>query len=199
MRLSSSGFFFNWPHLGFCLISYVFLEFCFKFAELFKFKIHLVQLALLAGKKIFFADTRDKAYILYMYTVFIITITLWDMANFKKLLCMYPFVSLPYRDKWKLYSVLSVYLCLRWWDHILTYDITIIQYNKHVITAYITALQCLRTLVLPKGRGGMSFGRLKYIIKKTVVYFCFLVIELVLWLMVLIRILHYGPKCMHNL
>jgi hypothetical protein len=28
------------------------------------------------------------------------------------------------------------------------------------------ALHCLRTLVPPKGRGGMHFGRLKYIIKK---------------------------------
>jgi hypothetical protein len=43
-----------------------------------------------------------------------------------------------------------------------------VSYNtgKPVITVYITALQCLRTLVPPKGRGGMSFGRLKYIIKK---------------------------------
>jgi hypothetical protein len=47
-----------------------------------------------------------------------------------------------------------------------TYNITIIQYIKNVMTAYITALQCLRTLVPPKGQGGMSFGRLKYIIYK---------------------------------
>jgi hypothetical protein len=46
-----------------------------------------------------------------------------------------------------------------------TYDITIIQYIKNTITAYITALQCQRILVPPKGGGGMSFGRLKYIIK----------------------------------
>jgi hypothetical protein len=37
---------------------------------------------------------------------------------------------------------------------------------KPVITAYIIALQCLGTLVPPKGRGGMSSGRLKYIILK---------------------------------
>jgi hypothetical protein len=69
----------------------------------------------------------------------------------------------------KLYSV---YLFIYAYDSEIihtTYDITIIQYIKNVITAYITALQCLRTLVPPKGRGGMSLGRLKYIIKK--VYF----------------------------
>jgi hypothetical protein len=39
---------------------------------------------------------------------------------------------------------------------------------KNVITTEINALQCLRirTLVPPKGRGGMYSGRLKYTIKK---------------------------------
>jgi hypothetical protein len=70
---------------------------------------------------------------------------------------MHPYVSLLY----------SVYLFIYAYDSEIiytTYDITIIQYIKHVITAYITVLQCLQTLVPPKGRGGMSFGRLKYII-----------------------------------
>ncbi len=38
---------------------------------------------------------------------------------------------------------------------------------KNVITTEMNALQCLQTLVPPKGRGGMYSGRLKYTIKKT--------------------------------
>ncbi len=55
-----------------------------------------------------------------------------------------------------------------------------------VITAYITALQCLRTLLPPKGRGGMSFGRLKYIIYIKILFlsnnFCGKQILLFQWL-----------------
>ncbi len=43
---------------------------------------------------------------------------------------------------------------------------------KNVITTEINALQCLRTFVPPKGRGGMYSGRLKYTIKKQIANIC---------------------------